>query len=239
MNTYKDWLVYEDAELLIESPHQFSSDPTQANIDFWVRYKDKRYAGSACTLANIEYMMPKYSKEKGFKQMAYYALHSHTIVLVELSHVCLITAVKQMITSGDLYWKLLSIKPLTEAEHYLKVLLSCYAGLLSAEAVAHVQHYIDVAEYEIACESFVMSLKLEKVALSGQHADQLTDLGIALGLDKDSMFTGDFWEQHEPWLHAFSLLNRQQASHSAAYFDPALKPVARPQHNDNGTDDAG
>lgn len=239
MNTYKDCLVYEDAELLIESPHQFSSDPTQANIDFWVRYKDKRYAGSACTLGNIEYMMPKCSKEDGFDETVYYGIPVDTIVLQEMTRECLTKAVKQMLINGDIHWKLLSIKPLTEAEHYLKVLLSCYAGLLSAEAVAHVQHYIDVAEYEIACESFVMSLKLEKVALSSQHADQLTDLGIALGLDKDSMFTGDFWEQHEPWLHAFSFLNRQQASHSAAYFDPALKPLARLQGNDNGTDDAG
>lgn len=110
-------------------------------------------------------------------------------------------------------------------EHCLTTLLRCYAVFLSAEAVAHVQQYIDVAEYEIACESFVMSLKLEKMALSGQHADQLINLGIELGLDKDSMFTNNFWQQHEPWSHAFALLNHQPVSHSAAYFVQPLKPV--------------
>lgn len=31
MNMHKDWLVYEDAELLIESPHQFFNEPEQAH----------------------------------------------------------------------------------------------------------------------------------------------------------------------------------------------------------------
>ncbi len=227
MNMDKDWLLYEDAELRIESPHQFSNDPTQANIDFWVRYKAKSYAGSACTLANIAYLMPKYSKEKDFKEIAYYALPINAVVLVEITRECLTTAVKQMIISGDIYWKLQPVKSLIKAEHCLTALLGCYAAFLTVEAVAHVQHYINVAEYEMACESFVMSLKLEKVALSVQHARQLINLGIELELCKESVFTGDFWEQHEPWLDALVLLNRQQATHSAAYFDPALKPLAR------------
>lgn len=225
MNVYSDWLVYEDAELLIESPHQFSSDPTQANVDFWVRYKDKSYAGSAFTLANIAYLMPKCSKEEGFDDVAYFALPVDAIILLEMTPECLTKAVKQMIVNGDLKWKLLPMSPLVKAEQLLGEILGCYAAFLDAESVAHVRHNIDVAEYEMACESLVMSLKLEKVPLSGRHAGQLIGLGLELGLDKDSVYCADFWQQHEPWLEAFRLLNRPQASHAAAYFTTALPPL--------------
>lgn len=127
------------------------------------------------------------------------------------------------------------MRPFVKIRHCLTTLLSCYAAFLTVDAAAHVQHSIDVAEYEIVCESFVMSLKLEKVALSEQHADQLIVPGIKLGLDKESMFTNNFWEQHEPWLHAFALLNRQQVSHSTAYVVQPLEPAVGLLQGDDTT----
>jgi hypothetical protein len=71
---------------------------------------------------------------------------------------------------------------------------------LSPGGVDHVEHYLGVAEIEMAYESLVLSLMGEQVVLDRRLANELLLLGVALGLDQESVFQGDFWEKAAPYL---------------------------------------
>ena len=65
---------------------------------------------------------------------------------------------------------------------------------LGSEAAANVVQYMAVAELEMACESFVLSLAEESVAISEDTWEELMLICKALDLDKASVFKADFWE---------------------------------------------
>lgn len=67
------------------------------------------------------------------------------------------------------------------------------APRLSAEAAQNVEHYLDVAEIEMACESLVLSLAEEKIFLQNDTKEELVALCLGLRLDKESVFRADFW----------------------------------------------
>lgn len=69
-----------------------------------------------------------------------------------------------------------------------------FSELLSEDARNNVEHYIDVAEIEMAYESLVLSLIDEKIVVSDILRKELLEIGVLLGLDKDSVFRADFWE---------------------------------------------
>lgn len=73
------------------------------------------------------------------------------------------------------------------------VFVSC-SRLLTDEAVQNVEHYLEVAELEMAYESFVLSVIEEKIPLSESARMDLLGLGLALGLDKEAVFRADFWQ---------------------------------------------
>lgn len=76
----------------------------------------------------------------------------------------------------------------------LRSLFDHYSVQLSNESKENVQHYIEAAEIEMACESFVLSLLEEQVQMSIKDKKELRDLAMRLQLDKNSVFRGDFWE---------------------------------------------
>jgi hypothetical protein len=69
-----------------------------------------------------------------------------------------------------------------------------YGRQLSDEARHNVEHYIEVAEIEMACESFVLSVIEEQVRLSPEAKKELLQIILALGLDKESTLRADFWQ---------------------------------------------
>jgi len=69
-----------------------------------------------------------------------------------------------------------------------------YAALLSEGSRAHVRHFVEVAEIEMACESFVLSLLEEGIRLSVDVKRELLDLALDLQLDRESVFRSDFWQ---------------------------------------------
>ncbi len=75
-----------------------------------------------------------------------------------------------------------------------------HAVLLSKDARENVQHLVDAGEIEMACESFVVSLLEEQVPLAVDVRKELRDLAIALQLDRESVFRGDFWHIARPVL---------------------------------------
>jgi len=76
---------------------------------------------------------------------------------------------------------------------FLAVFLSLKPSF-STDAVATVEHYISVAELEMACESLVLSLVEESIVISADLWQELLSLCRALGLDKESVFKPDFFE---------------------------------------------
>ncbi len=69
-----------------------------------------------------------------------------------------------------------------------------YAAQLSKEGRENVEHFIEAAEVEMACESFVLSVLEEHVPLASVSKKELLALTLALQLDKESVFRSDFWK---------------------------------------------
>lgn len=81
-------------------------------------------------------------------------------------------------------------------------ILGRYAVQLSKESKESVQHFIEVAEIEMACESFILSLLEEKIQLPVEVKRNLRDLALGLQLDKESVFRADFWKIVDPFLRS-------------------------------------
>lgn len=64
---------------------------------------------------------------------------------------------------------------------------------LSLEGAEHVNHCLDTGELEMGYESFVLSLLEVDALLPQEEKAALLELGLALGLDKESIFQADFW----------------------------------------------
>ena len=75
-----------------------------------------------------------------------------------------------------------------------------YAAQLSEESRKSVRHYIDVAEVEMACESLVLAMLDEGVAMTSDSKSELLSIALDLRLDKESVFHSDFWQLAHPFL---------------------------------------
>jgi hypothetical protein len=75
-----------------------------------------------------------------------------------------------------------------------------FAPQLSDEARQNVEHYIEVAELEMACESLVLSVIEEHIQLSADIKEELLRLCCALHLDEEAVFRADFWKIVRPLL---------------------------------------
>lgn len=69
-----------------------------------------------------------------------------------------------------------------------------YAARLGSEGRENVEHFFEVAELEMACESFVLSLIEYKVKISDKDKRDLMFLSQSLHLEKNSVFRADFWQ---------------------------------------------
>lgn len=78
--------------------------------------------------------------------------------------------------------------------------VSPFAMKLSTEARQSVEHYIEVAEIEMACESFILSVLDERIELPSDTKRELQELCLGLRLDKESVFRVDFWQVAYPFL---------------------------------------
>ncbi|WP_431050328.1 hypothetical protein [Roseateles sp. L2-2] len=74
------------------------------------------------------------------------------------------------------------------------LLFRSYADKLSADGRTHVDHYIDVGELEMAFESFVLTLMEERISPEAEDRVEMRAIGVALKLDKETVFRPDFWE---------------------------------------------
>ena len=72
--------------------------------------------------------------------------------------------------------------------------------LLSQEAVADVEFYIDHGEIEIAYESLGLSIKAEGVLVPNAARAILFPIGLTLNLKTDAVLRADFWDQIGPLL---------------------------------------
>ena len=77
-----------------------------------------------------------------------------------------------------------------------------YAAQLSNESRENVQHFIENAEAEMACESFILSVLEEKIQLPADVKRELLKIALALQLDKEAVFRADFWQIASPFLRA-------------------------------------
>jgi hypothetical protein len=72
-------------------------------------------------------------------------------------------------------------------------LLQQYASLLTSDAIANVQHYVDHDEYEMAFEG--LCLELLDRDFEGVDWDKCRDIARALDLDQESFFDPSFWDR--------------------------------------------
>lgn len=82
----------------------------------------------------------------------------------------------------------------TRIEKEFRRVFEACAPALALDSVENVRHYLDVAELEMAYESFVLSVLDEQVELSDANRMTLLELGPLLGVDTDPVFRGDFWD---------------------------------------------
>jgi len=79
-------------------------------------------------------------------------------------------------------------------------ILKVYESLLSHESREQARHYLDNAELEIACESFVLAIIDESIVVAPSDRQKLLSLCLILRLDHESVFRSDFWEIAHPYL---------------------------------------
>ena len=84
--------------------YELSNTPELANIDFFVKFQDKTYKGSACTVENIIYCMNRsllgedcYSRAK-----ADYFIQTDMVVLREMTVECLKATIEDIIDDPSL-----------------------------------------------------------------------------------------------------------------------------------------
>lgn len=88
-----------------------------------------------------------------------------------------------------------------EVERKLIEILAFYAGVLKDSSVESVQHYVSVAEVEMAYESFILSLADEAVELTDEHRLILLELGSRLFVSAEPVFRSDFLQVAEKYLN--------------------------------------
>ena len=79
----------------------------------------------------------------------------------------------------------------------LRAIVRLQPGMSAAAQVA-VAHYLEHGEFEMAYESLMLSVLDERVPLDLATKTALRDIGLALGLDAESVFRADFWGLMEP-----------------------------------------
>ncbi|MBJ9722572.1 hypothetical protein I5515_12245 [Acinetobacter calcoaceticus] len=98
-------LTYECSEFKLLVMHELDSfDVVQQNIDFNITVDNIKYAGTAVTLKNIEYLMKKF-RATGDSHFGCYFWQSNMLILEEMSIDCLRDALLDIVkdkTSGTL-----------------------------------------------------------------------------------------------------------------------------------------
>ncbi|MDY6930104.1 MAG: MafI family immunity protein [Pseudomonadota bacterium] len=86
------------------------------------------------------------------------------------------------------------------AENRIQTLLNRFVGLLDTETVESVQHYLDHSEYELAFEGLFIELMKVDAVLEKDESEIYLKLAMELGLDRDSVFDGKFWEKFKAFM---------------------------------------
>jgi hypothetical protein len=80
----------------------------------------------------------------------------------------------------------------TEAR--FRAIFKLLAPMLSVRSQENVEHFLNAAEIEMACESFVLSLIEDGVDAPSKTKEDLLKLCKELKLDKEAVFRADFWD---------------------------------------------
>ena len=94
----------------------------------------------------------------------------------------------------------LTKKQLIEIKNTLLALIDMHGHHLDQDSQDAVSHYITHEEYEMAFEGFFLEMINKKVNSSKFLV--YVDLGKNLGLDKESVFDGDFWNKFSIWIES-------------------------------------
>jgi hypothetical protein len=80
-----------------------------------------------------------------------------------------------------------------DCEQRLRLVLERIRSQLSQEAVDHVEHLLSHGELEMAYESLGLSIEKESASISPDFAPMIYDLGVALQMDRETVFDAGFW----------------------------------------------
>lgn len=98
----------------------------------------------------------------------------------------------------------LSTQELNEINNFIRKTLSLVKCDLDEESYNAVEHYLNHDEYEMAFEGLFIELiqSKSKPIIDFKNSRKIA---LALGLDKESVFDGDFWIKFEKFLRKKSI----------------------------------
>lgn len=91
-------------------------------------------------------------------------------------------------------------------DEYRKLLeeaINVSKSILSLEGLEGVEHYLQHGEYEMAYEGLVIELYASGLYPANFNFTDWKELGLVLGLDKESVFDEEFWDKFNKWGQAY------------------------------------
>ncbi|WP_312112829.1 hypothetical protein [Brevibacillus reuszeri] len=81
----------------------------------------------------------------------------------------------------------------------LEAFISMSKSILSSEGRDGVEHYLEHGEYEMSFEGLVIELYTTRMYPPYFDFAKWKELGLAFGLDKESVFDEKFWDKFNEW----------------------------------------
>ncbi len=72
-------------------------------------------------------------------------------------------------------------------------------SLISEDGLQEVKHFFEHDEYEMAFEGLVIELMTINKYPEQYNYEEWKNMALKFGLDKESVFDGEFWNKFEKW----------------------------------------
>jgi hypothetical protein len=92
---------------------------------------------------------------------------------------------------------------MVKEKQILEELINMSKSILSSEGLAGVKHYLEHGEYEMSFEGLVIELYTTKMYPINFIFTEWKELGLAFGLDKETVFDEKFWGSFIEWGKAY------------------------------------
>ena len=77
--------------------------------------------------------------------------------------------------------------------------ISASEGIISSDAIEEVRHFYEHGEYEMSFEGLVIELMKVRKYPNNFNLNEWRELAISYGLNKETVFDGEFWVKFINW----------------------------------------